>query len=104
MQRNKKTGKPNGRIQFRSDALRAAQRRRHEQSDEFRDRYRWRSGIEATNSCLKRALRMARLRVRGKSAVKTAILLKLAGWNILRAVAMRTSRRASGKLATQLAS
>lgn len=90
VQRDKKTGEANGRVQFRGDAPRAAERRRNQQTDEFRDRYRWRSGIEATNSCLKRLMRMGRLRVRGFKAVKLSILLKLAGWNLLRAVALRT--------------
>lgn len=92
VQRNKKTGQPNGRIQFRRDAPRAAERRRFEQTDEFTDSYRWRAGIESTNSSLKRKLGMKRLRVRGFKAVKTAIFLKLTGWNLLRAVAMRLKR------------
>ena len=82
----------NGRVQFRLDAPRAATRRRHEQTEEFRDRYRWRSGIEATNGTLKRQLGLKRLRVRGWKAVKTSILLKLTGWNVLRAVALRAAR------------
>jgi len=82
----------NGRVQFRRDAPRAAVRRRHEQTEEFRDRYRWRSGIEATNSTLKRQLGLKRLRVRGWNAVKTSILLKLTGWNVLRAVVLRAAR------------
>ena len=89
VQRNKKTGEPNGRIQFSGDAPRAAQRRRYQQTDEFRDRYRWRAGIEATNSCLKRTMSLGRLRVRGFKAVKSAIMLKLTGWNLFRAVAKR---------------
>lgn len=93
------TRKANGRVQFRLDAPRAAARRRHEQTDEFRDLYRWRSGIEATNSCLKRKLGMTRLRVRGFKPVKTAIMLKLAGWNLFRAVAMRTHRTREANLA-----
>ena len=99
VQRDKKTGEPNGRIQFNGDAPRAAQRRRHEQTDEFRERYRWRAGIEATNSCLKRATGLGRLRVRSMAAVKTAILLKLTGWNLMRAVAMRSRKEAQAKLA-----
>ena len=93
VQRNKKTGKANGRIQFRSDAPQTARRRKFEQTDEFRDRYRWRAGIEATNSSLKRRMKMKRLRVRGFKAVKMAILLKLTGWNLFRAVALRSQRR-----------
>ena len=101
VQRNKKTGQPNGRIQFRGDAPRAAQRRRHEQSEEFRNRYRWRAGIEATNSCLKRVTGLGRLRVRGMAAVKASILLKLAGWNVMRAVAMRRCRKTQAELAVE---
>lgn len=99
VQRDKETKEANGRVQFRGDAPRAAQRRKHEQTDEFRDRYRWRSGIEATNSSLKRSTGLRRLRVRGFSAVKTAILLKLTGWNLFRAVAMRAKRAQATKLA-----
>ena len=89
VQKDKSTGEPNGRVQFSTDAPRAAQRRRHEQTEEFRETYRWRSGIESTNSGLKRRLGLKRLRVRGMSAVKLAVMLKLTAWNILRAVALR---------------
>lgn len=89
VQKDTTTGEPNGRVQFRADAPRAARRRRHEQTEEFRGTYRWRAGIESTNSGLKRRLGLNRLRVRGMKAVKLTVMLKLAGWNILRAVAMR---------------
>jgi hypothetical protein len=102
VQRNKQTDAPNGRIQFRIDAPQSAQRRKHEQTDEFRDIYRWRSGIEGTNSCLKRRLGLKRLRVRGFKAVKTAILLKMAGWNLLRAVALRAFRNQNAALAANM--
>lgn len=92
VQKDKATGQANGRIQFRSDAPQAARRRRHEQTSEFRDAYRWRSGIESTNSSLKRRLGLKRLRVRGMKAVKVAVMLKLAAWNVLRATAMRNAR------------
>jgi len=64
---------------------RLAARRREEQTDEFRERYRKRGGIEGTNSGLKRRVGLARLRVRGKARVSHTILLKVAGWNILQA-------------------
>ena len=48
VRRNKRTDNPNGRIKYRGDAPLAAQRRRQQKSDEFRNRYRWRAGIEAT--------------------------------------------------------
>jgi hypothetical protein len=99
VQRNKKTRAPTGRIQFTPATVRSETRRRHEQSDEFREKYRWRSGIEGTNGCLKRRLGLGRLRVRGRRAVKLSILLKLAGWNVLRAVAMRNVRSENQQLA-----
>ena len=50
----------------------------------FRERYRIRSGIEGTNSRLKRRTGLGHLRVRGSPAVFNSILLKITGWNILR--------------------
>ena len=92
VQRTKSTDLPNGRVQFHIDAPTAARRRRHEQTTEFRDAYRWRSGIEATNSQLKRMMGLGRLRVRGVKAVKLALMLKFAGWNLLRATALRAAQ------------
>ena len=92
VQKDKATGQANGRVQFHTDAPKAARRRRQEQTSEFRDSYRWRSGIESTNSSLKRRLGLERLRVRGMKAVKLTVMLKLAAWNILRGAALRTVR------------
>ena len=64
--------------------------RRREQTAEFRNEYRLRSGIEATNSVLKRVTGLDRLRVRGRPAVFSSILLKVAGWNLLRAASVRS--------------
>ncbi len=64
---------------------RLAGRRREENTDVFRDRYRIRGGIEGTNSGLKRKTGLGQLRVRGRPAVFHSILLKITGWNILRA-------------------
>jgi Transposase DDE domain len=65
--------------------VRLIERRRHEQTDDFKDKYRVRSGIESTNSLLKRGTGLGRLRVRGRKAVFMSILLKVAGWNVMRA-------------------
>ena len=71
--------------------VRLIERRHHEQTGEFKDQYRVRSGIESTNSLLKRGTGLGRLRVRGRKAVFMSILLKVAGWNVLRAAkALRT--------------
>jgi hypothetical protein len=64
---------------------RMAARRREQETEVFRQRYRRRSGIESTNSGLKRRTGLGRLRVRGRPRVFQAIYLKVAGWNILRA-------------------
>jgi len=64
---------------------RLAARRREQDTEVFRERYKTRGGIEGTNSGLKRKTGLGRLRVRGRPAVFHAIYLKIVGWNILRA-------------------
>ena len=71
---------------------RLAGRRREENTEAFRERYRIRGGIEATNSGLKRRTGLGRLRVRGRPRVFHAIYLKITGWNILRAAACAKMR------------
>jgi len=71
---------------------RIAGRRREEATDAFRERYRVRGGIEGTNSGLKRRTGLGQLRVRGRPAVFRSILLKVTGWNILRASACAKMR------------
>jgi len=62
-------------------------RRREQETDVFRERYAKRSGLESTNSGVKRRLGLGELRVRGRRAVAHALYLKVAGWNLLRAAA-----------------
>lgn len=83
----KKRGKY--RLTYTDRQRRLASRRREEKTDVFREEYAKRSGIESTNSGLKRRLGLGRLRVRGRKAVHHAIYLKVAGWNLLRAAASR---------------
>ena len=73
------------RLEHTAKGRRLAGRRREEATEVFRERYRIRSGIEGTNSGLKRRTGLGRLRVRGSPAVFNCILLKITGWNILRA-------------------
>jgi hypothetical protein len=75
-------------------------RRCEQQTPVFQERYAKRSGIESTNSGLKRRLGLGKLRVRGRPAVFHALSLKAAGWNLLRAVA---SGRLKGLVAAWLA-
>lgn len=97
VQCNSSTQQPNGRISFHIGAVRAAQRRREEQTEEFKTKYRPRAGIESLNSALKRRMGLKRLRVRGKEAVKHAVTMTIVGWNILRAVAVCAFRSRKAK-------
>jgi len=72
---------------------RLAGRRREEATEVFHQRYRVRGGIEGTNSGLKRRTGLGQLRVRGQPRVFSSILLKVAGWNILRAAACAKIRQ-----------
>lgn len=75
------------RLQYRRQRLERRERLLAEKSDEFRERYRWRSGIEATISRLKHLMSLAKLRVRGKPAVTYAVSMRALGLNIIRAAA-----------------
>lgn len=63
-----------------------ARRRRYEKTEEFKKRYAERAGIEATNSELKRAHGLGRLRIRGFLRVRLAIYLKALACNVKRMV------------------
>jgi hypothetical protein len=80
-------------VEHTAKQRRLAARRREQATDAFREHYAIRSGLEGTNSGLKRRTRMGRLRCRGAPRVFTAILLKVCGWNVLRAAATKTMRR-----------
>jgi hypothetical protein len=72
------------RVTFDAKERRLEERRREEATEPFRERYSRRSGIESTNSGLKRRLGMGKLRVRGSPSVFQSLVLKIAGWNVLR--------------------
>ncbi len=82
-------GKKGRYLRYDDKAIRLAQRRAQEDTPEFRDRYRFRAGIEGTMSQLDRLTGFKYLRVRGLSAVSFAAHLKAAGINIIRAAAHR---------------
>ena len=52
--------------------------------------HEWHRHLEATNSMLKRVTGLDRLRVRGRPVVFSSIMLKVAGWNLLRAASVRS--------------
>jgi len=82
-------GKKGRYLRYDDKAIRLAQRRAQEDTPEFKDRYRFRAGIEGTMSQLDRLTGLKDLRVRGLSAVSFAAYLKAAGINIIRAAAFR---------------
>ena len=71
---------------FQYTPARAAnqKRRLYEQSDAFRNVYRWRAGIEATMSRLKYQMNLAHLRIRGMPAMRYVVNLRALGLNIRR--------------------
>jgi hypothetical protein len=80
-----KPGRKRHYLRFNLKALRIAGRRAREHSPEFKDKYRWRSGIEATMSEMDKKTGVKRLRVRGLSAVGYCARLKAIGVNLFRA-------------------
>jgi len=84
-----KRGKRGYHLHYDDKAIRLAHRRRFEQSEAFRDAYRFRAGIEGSISQMDRRTGIKRLRVRGLKAVTLCAKLKAAGVNVLRAVAFR---------------
>jgi hypothetical protein len=84
-----KPGKKYYYLRYEEKAMRIAKRRAEEQTSEFKDRYRWRAGVEATISELDRRTGVKRLRVRGFKAVRFSATLKAVGINLFRAAAVR---------------
>ena len=67
--------------------VKMARRRARERTETFRNRYRFRAGVEGTFSALDRLTGVKHLRVRGMPAVRFAVVLKVLGLNLLRAAA-----------------
>lgn len=83
-----KKGKQYYYLRYSDREMRVSQRRAYEQSEEFKDRYRWRAGVEATMSEYDRKTGVKKLRVRGYRSVRFCAILKGLGINLLRAVAV----------------
>ena len=79
-------------LRFKEKDRRIALRRLYERTDEFKDRYRWRAGIEGAISEYDRRTGVKRLRVRGLKAVGYCAVLKALGVNIFRAAAFRMAQ------------
>jgi hypothetical protein len=74
--------------------IRLARRRQNEGTPTFREKYRYRAGVEATMSEFDRRTGVKHLRVRGMKAVRFAAVMKAIGLNIFRA--SRYRRRKTG--------
>lgn len=83
-------------LSYYEKAGRVAARRAYQQTEEFRDRYRWRAGIEGAMSEYDRLTGVKRLRVRGLKAVRFCVTLKAVGVNLFRATAVRRARNRAG--------
>ena len=81
---------------------RLAARRRKQETEAFKEHYRIRAGIESTNGGLKRRLGLGRVRCRGRPKVFYKIVMKVCGWNILRAAAAETLRRQVAEIMRKL--
>ena len=75
---------------------RLASRRAEQATDAFGENYAIRGGGESVNAGLKRKMGLGRLRVRGLPRVRMAVLLRCAGWNLLRALAALKKRGIGG--------
>ena len=84
-------GKGHFYLRYDLKAVRLAQRRAREETPEFRDRYRFRAGIEGTISAYEARTGVKQLRVRGFEAVRFCATLKAAGVNLFRATAVRSA-------------
>ena len=76
-------------LRYTDKEMRLAIRKAYEQTDEFKDRFRWRAGVEGTMSEYDRRTGVKHLRVRGFKAVRFCATLKAIGVNLFRATAAR---------------
>ena len=79
-------------LRYSQKTMRIVRRRQKEQTEEFKQMYRWRAGVEATMSQYDRLTGAKRLRVRGFKAVRFAAVMKAIAVNLARAVAAQRAR------------
>ena len=77
-------GKKMRRLRYTEKELRLWQRRQKEKSPEFKDKYRYRAGIEGTNSRFIHMMGARRVRYRGLKRVGFAETMKAVGINMFR--------------------
>ena len=81
---------------------RLAGRRREQATEAFKENYQIRAGIESTHGGLKRRLGLGRVRCRGRPRVFYKIVMKVCGWNVLRAAATEALRRRVAEIMRKL--
>lgn len=84
-------------LRYSKKEVRVSRRRIREKTPEFREKYRFRAGVEATMSEYDRRTGVKKLRVRGLKAVTFAAVLKAAGLNIRRAAASKQWEKTAGR-------
>lgn len=89
-----KPGKKRHYLRYDEKTMRIATRRAIEYTPEFKDKYRWRAGIESTMSAYDRITGVKHLRVRGFPAVRFCAILKAIGVNLMRAAVVRRAQKA----------
>jgi hypothetical protein len=87
------------RLRYTPEEAEAAIRRQYEQSHEFKDKYRYRSGIEASISRYIHQTGARRSRYRGLKRVSYAARLKAVGINVFRAARFALEQREQACLA-----
>ena len=78
-------GKNGYQLRYNHKEVNVSFRRRYEQSEAFKDKYRYRSGIEATNSRFIHMTGARRMRYRGLKRIDYAARIKALGINMFRA-------------------
>jgi hypothetical protein len=92
-----KPGKKHHYLRYDDKTMRIATRRAMEHTPEFKEKYRWRAGMEATMSEYDRTTGVKRLRIRGLPAVRFCVTLKAIGMNLMRATAVRKALKEQGE-------
>ena len=87
-------GKNNALLRFSINDYALALSRAREQTAEFKQFYKLRSGVEATNAALKTAHGFAKLWARGRDRVTFAVLMKTLALNFKRYARVRCAQRA----------
>ena len=82
-------GKKHFYLRYDRRAVRLAERRAREETPAFRERYRFRAGIEGNISAYDARTGVKQLRVRGFGTVRFCATLKATGINIFRATVVR---------------